>query len=236
MKVMESWKITLSKHSEESGGSLSNFTFHVHQVVWCYRKTKNGKEKTYFKAHITDVWDNAVAVTEISSTAVDETSSDKSVINENKEVVVVVVVARATTVLKAIPRDCSFHGTLETAMLLRKLLQVNRNEQMQKIPKRMANNMLKSRPKVSMKSSMANGKVQKLTKTRKPNNSAKPVNKFKATAVLPYVKGLSEQLRCCLQGARTVLKSETMPRSQLVQPKDTVDPAKQDGVVYRIPI
>lgn len=85
MKVMESWKITLSKHSEESGGSLSNFTFHVHQVVWCYRKTKNGKEKTYFKAHITDVWDNALAVTEISSTAVDETSSDKSVINENKE-------------------------------------------------------------------------------------------------------------------------------------------------------
>ena len=78
--------------------------------------------------------------------------------------------------------------------------------------------------------------LQKLTKTRKPNNSAKPVNKFKATAVLPYVKGLSEQLRCCLQGARTVLKSETMPRSQLVQPKDTVDPAKQDGVVYRIPI
>ena len=34
--------------------------------------------------------------------------------------------------------------------------------------------------------------LQKLTKTRKPNNSAKPVNKFKATAVLPYVKGLSE--------------------------------------------
>ena len=31
------------------------------------------------------MWDNAVAVTEISSTAVDETSSDKSVVNENKE-------------------------------------------------------------------------------------------------------------------------------------------------------
>ena len=31
------------------------------------------------------MWDNAVAVIEISSTAVDETSSDKSVINENKE-------------------------------------------------------------------------------------------------------------------------------------------------------
>ena len=79
--------------------------------------------------------------------------------------------------------------------------------------------------------------MQKLTKTRKPNNSAEPVNDFKATAVLPYVKGLSEQLRHCLQqrGVRTVLKSETTLRSQLVRPKDAVDPAKQDCVVYRIP-
>ena len=79
--------------------------------------------------------------------------------------------------------------------------------------------------------------MQKLTKTGKPNNSAEPANEFKATAVLPYVKGLSEQLRHCLQqrGVRTVLKSETTLRSQLVRPKDAVDPAKQDGVVYRIP-
>ena len=79
--------------------------------------------------------------------------------------------------------------------------------------------------------------MQKFTKTGKPNNSAEPANEFKATAVLPYVKGLSEQLRRCLQqqGVRAVFKSETTLRSQLVRPKDAVDPAKQDGVVYRIP-
>ena len=74
---------------------------------------------------------------------------------------------------------------------------------------------------------------QKLTKTGKPNNSAEPANEFKATAVLPYVKRLSEQLRRCPQplGVRTVFKSETTLRSQLVRPKDAVDRAKQDGVV-----
>ena len=56
-------------------------------------------------------------------------------------------------------------------------------------------------------------------------------------AVLPYFKGLSEQLRRCLQqqGVRAVFKSEITVRSQLVRPKDAVGPAKQDGVVYRIP-
>ena len=73
--------------------------------------------------------------------------------------------------------------------------------------------------------------------TGKPSNSAEPANAFKATAVLPYVKGLSEQLCRCLQqqGVYAVFKSETTLRSQLVRPKDAVDPAKQDGVVYRIP-
>ena len=53
--------------------------------------------------------------------------------------------------------------------------------------------------------------LQELTKTGKPNNSAEQANEFKATAVLPYVKGLSEQLRRCLQqqGVRAVFKSET---------------------------
>ena len=51
------------------------------------------------------------------------------------------------------------------------------------------------------------------------------------------VSGLSEQLRRCQQqqGVRTVFKSETTLRSQLVRPKDAINPAKQDGVVYRIP-
>ena len=55
--------------------------------------------------------------------------------------------------------------------------------------------------------------------------------------MLPYVKGLSEALRRCLQqqGIWTVFRSDTTLRSHLVRPKDTVDPAKQDGVVYKIP-
>ena len=79
--------------------------------------------------------------------------------------------------------------------------------------------------------------LQKLTKTGRPNDSTKPAIEFKATAVLPYVKGVSEQLRRSLQqqGVRAVFKSETTLRSHLVRPKDAVNPAKQDGVVYRIP-
>ena len=79
--------------------------------------------------------------------------------------------------------------------------------------------------------------LQKLTKTGKPINNPEPAYDFKATAVLPYVKGLSQQLRRSLQqqGVRAVFKSETTLRSQLVRPKDAVDPTKQDGVVYRIP-
>ncbi|XP_078357458.1 uncharacterized protein LOC144642366 [Oculina patagonica] len=79
--------------------------------------------------------------------------------------------------------------------------------------------------------------LQKITKTRKPSTSAEPTTEFKSTAVLPYVKGLSEQLRRCLQqqGVRAVFKSETTLRSHLVRPKDAVDSTKQDGVVYRIP-
>ena len=79
--------------------------------------------------------------------------------------------------------------------------------------------------------------LQKITKTRKRNTSTEPTTEFKKTAVLPYVIGLSEQLRLCLQqqGVRTVFKSETTLRSHLVRPKDPADPTKQDGVVYRIP-
>ena len=79
--------------------------------------------------------------------------------------------------------------------------------------------------------------LQKITKTRKPSSSAEPTIEYKSTLVLPYVKGLSEPLRCCLQqqGIRAVFKSKTTLRSHLVRPKDAVEPTKQDGVVYRIP-
>ena len=75
--------------------------------------------------------------------------------------------------------------------------------------------------------------VQKITLVR-TSPSKEPVAEFKSTSVLPYVQGVSEPLRRCLeqQGIRTVFKSETTLRSHLV---DTVDPANQDGVVYRIP-
>ena len=64
-----------------------------------------------------------------------------------------------------------------------------------------------------------------------------PAPKIKSTTVLPCVKGPSEALRRCLQqqGIRTVFRSDTTLGSHLVQPKDTVDPAKQDGVVCKIP-
>ena len=78
--------------------------------------------------------------------------------------------------------------------------------------------------------------VQKIGKARTAPKK-ESVAEFNSTAVLPYVQGVSaEPLRRCLeQGIRTVFKSETTLRSHLVRPKDTVDSAKQDGVVYRIP-
>ena len=60
---------------------------------------------------------------------------------------------------------------------------------------------------------------------------------FKSTNLLRYVQGVSKPLCCCLeqQGIRIVFKSEQTLQSHLVRPKATVDPAKQDGVDYRIP-
>ena len=59
----------------------------------------------------------------------------------------------------------------------------------------------------------------RFTKTRKPSTSADTAIEFKSTAVLPYVKGLSEQLRRCLrqQDIRPVFKSESTVRSHLVR-------------------
>ena len=79
--------------------------------------------------------------------------------------------------------------------------------------------------------------MKNITKTKKQTATKEPAPEIKSTVVLPYVKGLSEALRRCLQqqGIRTVFRSDTTLRSHLVRPKDTVDPAKQDGVVYKIP-
>ena len=79
--------------------------------------------------------------------------------------------------------------------------------------------------------------VQKVTKTKKVDTGIEPSMKVGSTTVLPYVKGLSEQIHCYVQqqGICTVFKFEITRQSQLVQGKDAIDPTKQDGVVYRIP-
>ena len=75
--------------------------------------------------------------------------------------------------------------------------------------------------------------IRKLVKTTRPTANNEPTQEFKSTAVLPYIKGVSEVLRRCLQqqGVRTVFKSDTTLRSYLVRPKDALEPGKQEGVV-----
>ena len=75
--------------------------------------------------------------------------------------------------------------------------------------------------------------VRKVTKTPRPTANKEPTQKFKSTAVLPYIKGGSELLRRCLQqqGVRTVFKSDTTLRCHLVRPKDALEPTNQVGVV-----
>jgi len=71
----------------------------------------------------------------------------------------------------------------------------------------------------------------------RPTANKEPTQEFKSTAVLPYIKGVSEVLRRCLQqqGVCAVFKSDTTLRSHLVRPKDALETTKQDGVVYKIP-
>ena len=68
--------------------------------------------------------------------------------------------------------------------------------------------------------------VRKLTKTTRPTANIEPTQEFKSTAVLPYIKCVSEVLRRCLQkqGVRTVFKSDTTFRSYLMRPKDVLEP------------
>ena len=78
--------------------------------------------------------------------------------------------------------------------------------------------------------------LQKVTKTRNPTPERETAE-FKSTAVLPYIKGVSEPLHRHLQqqGIRTVFKSDTTIRSRLVRQKDPADPNKEDSVVCTIP-
>ena len=41
--------------------------------------------------------------------------------------------------------------------------------------------------------------------------------------------------KVCPNSFAVAYNNEATPRSRLIRPKDAVDPAKQDGVVYRIP-
>ena len=80
--------------------------------------------------------------------------------------------------------------------------------------------------------------ITNITKSKNRQASDKePATEIKSTAVLQYIKGVSEPLRLCLQqhGVRSVFKSNMIVRLNLVQPKHPVDPRKQDGVVYKIP-
>ena len=48
-------------------GSLANFSFRVGQIVWCYWKTVNEKEKRYFQGEIIETWDYSGIVEEIEA-------------------------------------------------------------------------------------------------------------------------------------------------------------------------
>ncbi|CAH3176957.1 unnamed protein product [Porites lobata] len=78
--------------------------------------------------------------------------------------------------------------------------------------------------------------VANVTKSKnQPISSKDPTTEIKSTAVPPYLKGLSKQLRRCLQkhGIRSVFNLDTTLRSHLVRPKDAFYPRKQGGVVYK---
>ena len=61
-KVTESWKIKLEENGKALDGALSNFSFGVGQVVWCYWKTANEEDRKYFEAKVTEVWADSVVV------------------------------------------------------------------------------------------------------------------------------------------------------------------------------
>lgn len=63
-KVTESWKLKLEDRGQTLTGSLANYSFHIGQIIWCYWKTANEKEKAYFEGEIIEMWDDATIVQE----------------------------------------------------------------------------------------------------------------------------------------------------------------------------
>ena len=74
--MTESLKIKLAEDGKELDGSLANFSFNVGQVVWCYWQTANEKEKKYFEADVTEIWDDSVIVEETLQREADHESLD----------------------------------------------------------------------------------------------------------------------------------------------------------------
>nr|XP_054761191.1 uncharacterized protein LOC129267566 [Lytechinus pictus] len=77
-----------------------------------------------------------------------------------------------------------------------------------------------------------------IKKSRKPKKRIILEEKqFTSTIVLPYVSTIAHQLRRRLEkhNIRTVFKSDTTLRNQLVRAKDPVPTNRKDGVVYQIP-
>ena len=77
--------------------------------------------------------------------------------------------------------------------------------------------------------------IQRVAKQKRATTN-EPAS-YKATVVLPFVEGVSQQLRRRLEnhGIRAVFKSDTTIRKHLVRPKDPALPDRRDGVVYKIP-
>ena len=75
--------------------------------------------------------------------------------------------------------------------------------------------------------------IQKFAKTTRVTANKEPAQEFKPTAILPYIKDVSDVLRRSLQhrGIRTLFKSDTTFRSRL----NALEPTKQNGIVYKIP-
>nr|XP_054763188.1 uncharacterized protein LOC129269711 [Lytechinus pictus] len=83
-----------------------------------------------------------------------------------------------------------------------------------------------------------NGYPKAFKKSSKPKERIILEEKqFTSTIVLPYVSTIAHQLRRRLEkhNIRTVFKSDTTLRNQLVRAKDPVPTNRKDGVVYQIP-